>query len=123
MEHNVVSWFEIYVQDMIRAKAFYETVFSVTLEALDSPGFEMWGFPMFHESPGAMGALVKMPGVLSGGNSTIVYFGSKDCSIEEARITSSNGKISKSKMPIGKYGFITLAIDPDGNMLGIHSTE
>ena len=32
MNHNVVGWFEIYVQDMPRAKAFYEAVFQVKLE-------------------------------------------------------------------------------------------
>ena len=31
MTANAVSWFEIYVQDMPRAKAFYEKVFGRTL--------------------------------------------------------------------------------------------
>ncbi len=34
MTRNPVGWFEIYVQDMDRAKAFYENVLSRTLEAL-----------------------------------------------------------------------------------------
>lgn len=32
MNHNPVGWFEIYVQDMDRAKRFYELVFQVKLE-------------------------------------------------------------------------------------------
>jgi len=32
MKSNPVAWFEIYVQDMPRAKAFYEAVFQGTLE-------------------------------------------------------------------------------------------
>ena len=32
MKSNPVGWFEIYVQDMPRAKAFYEAVFQGTLE-------------------------------------------------------------------------------------------
>jgi hypothetical protein len=32
--NNPVCWFEIYVQDMARAKAFYETVFGVPLTRL-----------------------------------------------------------------------------------------
>jgi predicted enzyme related to lactoylglutathione lyase len=32
MENNPVGWFEIYVQDMARAKTFYETVFGSKLE-------------------------------------------------------------------------------------------
>ena len=38
MTRNPVGWFEIYVQDMDRAKAFYENVLSRTLEALAPPG-------------------------------------------------------------------------------------
>ena len=34
MQANPVVWFEIYVQDMDRARAFYETVFDCRLEAL-----------------------------------------------------------------------------------------
>ena len=60
MTRNPVGWFEIYVQDMDRAKAFYENVLSRTLEALAPPGadgsdMEMWAFPMQPEAGGAAG--------------------------------------------------------------------
>ena len=47
MQIKPVGWFEIYVQDMGRAKAFYEAVFSVQFEKLEGPdsSFEMWSFP------------------------------------------------------------------------------
>ena len=66
MTRNPVGWFEIYVQDMDRAKAFYENVLSRTLEALAPPGadssdMEMWAFPMQPEAGGAAGALVHKP--------------------------------------------------------------
>ena len=32
MNYNPVNWFEIYVQDMARAKRFYEAVFLRTAE-------------------------------------------------------------------------------------------
>ena len=32
MERNPVGWFEIYVQDITRARRFYEAVFQCTLE-------------------------------------------------------------------------------------------
>ncbi len=47
MAQNPVRWFEIYVQDVNRAKRFYETVFNVKLERLNSPGAEMWSFPPY----------------------------------------------------------------------------
>ena len=34
--NNPVGWFEIYVDDMARAKAFYEAVFGKKLERLDN---------------------------------------------------------------------------------------
>jgi uncharacterized protein len=42
---NPVGWFEIYVQDMERAKAFYQKTFEVTLERLESPEIELWLSP------------------------------------------------------------------------------
>lgn len=62
--HNPVGWFEIYVQDMPRAKAFYESVFQQKLERLNTPPeVELWSFPMAKDRPGVSGALVKMEGV------------------------------------------------------------
>jgi predicted enzyme related to lactoylglutathione lyase len=121
MAHNPVIWFEIYVQDMDRAKKFYESVFEVKLEKLNSPGMEMWSFPMQMDQVGAGGALVQMEGVQSGGNSTIVYFTCADCAVEEARAEKHGGKIQKSKMSIGEYGYISLVYDTEGNMIGLHS--
>lgn len=121
--NNPVGWFEIYVQDMPRARAFYETVLARKLERLESPGIEMWAFPMEPDQPGAAGSLVRMEGFPSGGNSTLVYFISEDCAVEAARVAAAGGKVFKEKFPIGEYGFIALAIDTEGNMFGLHSMK
>ena len=121
MQTNPVGWFEIYVQDTSRAKVFYETVLQAKLERLPSPDLEMWAFPNQGGGEGASGALVKMNAFPSGGNSTIVYFTCDDCAVEESRVKTCGGKIQKAKVPIGEYGFISLAIDTEGNMFGLHS--
>jgi predicted enzyme related to lactoylglutathione lyase len=118
---NPVGWFEIYVDDMQRAKKFYEGVFQTRLTQLESPNIEMWGFPLNTTQPGASGSLVHMPGFSAGRNSTIVYFSCKDCSTEEKRISQFGGHIEKSKFSIGQYGFITLGYDTEGNIIGLHS--
>ncbi|MBL8024667.1 MAG: VOC family protein [Elusimicrobia bacterium] len=123
MAHNPVGWFEIYVQDMVRAKSFYETVFKTKLDPLKSPDLEMWTFPMTMGLAGAGGALVKMAGVPSGGNSTLVYFNCNDCAEEASRSAQNGGKIFKQKMAIGEHGFIALVVDPDGNKIGLHSIK
>ncbi len=119
---NAVGWFEIYVQDMNRAKTFYEAVFARKLEKLENPEMEMWSFVGDKESNGANGALVKCAGFESGKNgSTLVYFSCDDCAKEENRVKDYGGKVHKSKFSIGHYGHIALVYDTEGNMFGLHS--
>ena len=91
MKTNPVVWFEIYAQDMGCAKKFYESVFQVELERLNSPDLEMWSFPMVMDLMGAWGALVTMEDFSSGGNCTRVYCGCADCAVEVARIGAFMG--------------------------------
>jgi predicted enzyme related to lactoylglutathione lyase len=119
---NPVVWFEIYVQDMERARRFYETVLATKLEKLPTPDLEMWAFPAEEKGFGSGGALVRMPGVPSGG-STLVYFASEDCAVPEGRVKAAGGRVDKPKFSIGQYGFIALAVDTEGNMFGLHSMK
>jgi predicted enzyme related to lactoylglutathione lyase len=123
MRSNPVGWFEIYVQDMPRARAFYESVFEISLEKLNGPEVEMLAFPMSMDATGAAGALVRMPGVASGGNSVLVYFSCEDCAVEESRVKAAGGRVERSKMSIGEYGFISLVYDTEGNLFGLHSRQ
>ena len=118
---NPVGWFEIYVQDMGRAKAFYESVFGVVLEKLNDEQPELWKFPQSMTSYGASGALARVAGMPAGGNSTLVYFTCADCANELARVEEAGGSVMKDKFPIGEYGFIGLAFDTEGNLIGLHS--
>jgi uncharacterized protein len=123
MKPNPITWCEIYVQDMDRAKQFYESVFEVTLEKLESPAdtdIDMWAFPMSMEAVGASGALVKMDGVKSGGSGTIPYFHCDEVAVESERVVEAGGQIHKPKWSIGQYGFIALVLDTEGNMIGLH---
>lgn len=121
MSTNPVGWFEIYVEDMPRAKSFYETVFGVELERLGDGQPELWKFPQSMTDYGASGALAKMDGFLPGGNSTLVYFSCADCAAELARVPDAGGEIQQEKFSIGEYGFIAVAVDPEGNRIGLHS--
>jgi uncharacterized protein len=121
MKNNAVGWFEIYVNDMARAKAFYEAVFAVTLEKLPGvEGIEMWSWPM-GDGSGAPGALVKMEGCGAGAGGTLVYFNCADCAVEQGRAVAAGGTILKEKFSIGPYGFIAILLDTEGNSIGLHS--
>lgn len=121
---NPISWFEIYVQDMPRAKAFYEAVLQTQLEPLLNPPIaelEMLKFPMSPDGYGAAGALVRMADAPSGLGGTLVYFKCADCAVEAARAAEQGGKVFKEKVSIGEYGHIALVLDTEGNMIGLHS--
>jgi predicted enzyme related to lactoylglutathione lyase len=125
---NPAVWFEIYVDDTDRARKFYEEVLDLKLSELPTPEeisdeMQMWAFPMDMEGDGTSGALVKMKGFKAGGNSTIVYFRSEDCSIEEKRVERAGGKVIQPKQSLGEHGFVILASDSEGNMFGVHSQK
>ena len=121
MKRNPVGWFEIYVQDIERAKGFYQNTFQLTLENISVPGLEMWAFPMESEAPGCPGAIVKMEGKDSGPGGTIAYFSCLDCAVEAERAVQFGGRIQRQKFSIGQYGFIAFVLDTEGNLIGLHS--
>ena len=125
--NNPVIWFEIYVDDMPCARAFYERMLGITLESLKKPDtldeLEMWAFPMDMERVGAGGTLAKMAGVRPGGGGTLVYFACEDCAVEQARVEGAGGRIHKAKFSIGPYGFCALMMDTEGNCFGLHSMK
>ena len=129
MQNNPVVWFEIYVHDMQRARKFYEAVLDVKLEAMPAPtpGFdlEMWVFPSDKATApttyGACGMLVKMEGFGPASGGTLVYFGCADCAVPAARAAANGGAIVKEKTSIGEHGYIALARDSEGNVIGFHS--
>jgi len=132
MKANPVGWFEIYVQDMQRARAFYETVFEIALQNMSPPpgpdgapcegSMEMCAFPMSQEGYGASGALMRIEGLPSGGG-TMVYFSCADCAKELARAVENGGRMFRPKTPIGEHGFIAIVNDTEGNMIGLHSMQ
>ncbi|GAA3544707.1 VOC family protein [Zobellella aerophila] len=121
MNSNPVVWFEVYVADMARARKFYEKVFTLRLERLDSPDPEMWAFPGQENGAGACGALVRMEGCPPGGGGTLVYFSCDDCAEQAGRAAANGGHIVRDKFAIGQYGFISLVADTEGNVIGLHS--
>ncbi len=128
---NPVVHFEIYVNDMTRAKAFYETVFQTKLEQMPNPTpeteMDMWAFPMDKEAGmtgyGSGGMLVKMQGFQPGIGGTLVYFGCDDCAVQAARAAQNGGSVEQQKTPIGEHGFMALVKDTEGNMIGLYSMK
>jgi len=120
---NAIGWFDIYVDDLSRAVAFYETVLGAKLEPMGDPTGEskMMSFPADMSAYGAAGALTKSPHAGPGVGGTIVYFMAQDCAVEQARVVQAGGQIIRPKFSIGEFGWVTLCQDTEGNMFGINS--
>jgi len=126
MKQNAIGWFDIYVNDMDRAVNFYQTVFEQELETLGDPtdsSVIMKSFPADMGVYGAGGALVKREGAGPVTGGTIVYFGTEDCSAEEARVSEAGGKVMSPKMSIGEFGFVSVCMDTEGNLFGLSSMK
>lgn len=122
---NAVGWFDLYVHDMERAQAFYETVLQQQLEPIGDPTGEtlMRAFPANMATYGAGGALVKSPDGKSGPGGTMIYFSVNDCAVEQTRVVGAGGRVLRDKFSIGQFGWVTLCMDTEGNMFGLSSMQ
>ncbi len=121
-----VGWFDIYVEDMDRAQAFYETVLDTTLSSMHDPNdptAQMRALGDDFSSHGAGGALAKLAYAQPGPGGAMVYFSCDDCAVEEARVGAAGGSIVRPKFPIGAHGFVSIINDTEGNMVGLHSVS
>lgn len=123
-KNNPVGWFEIYVEDINRAKKFYQLVLQTAeFTTLLDDQTKMVAFPFDETKPNIAGALVQTAYMKPGIGGTIIYFSCFDCSEEESRVELNGGTIVKSKFSIGENGFISLAKDSEGNLIGFHSMQ
>ncbi|MCU0718267.1 MAG: VOC family protein [Pirellula sp.] len=122
---NVVGWFDLYVNDMSRAAAFYEAVLQQQLEPIDDPTGEtlMRAFPSNMSVYGAAGALVKSQHSQPGPGGTMIYFSVSDCAIEAERVKEAGGQVLRPKFSIGAFGWVTLCVDTEGNVFGLSSMQ
>ncbi|MCU0647833.1 MAG: VOC family protein [Gemmatimonadaceae bacterium] len=120
---NAIGWFDLYVDDMDRAAAFYETVLQQRLDVMGDPTGEtaMRAFPANMKGYGAAGALVKSAHARPGVGGTLVYFSVEDCAVEEARVAAAKGTVVRPKFSIGEFGWVSLCMDTEGNMFGLNS--
>jgi uncharacterized protein len=122
---NAIGWFDLYVEEMARAAAFYEAVLGRALEPMGDPTgeTEMQAFPGSMTAYGASGALVRAPHARPGIGGTLVYFLVDDCAESAARVAAAGGVVVRPKFPIGEFGFVALCQDTEGNLVGFNSRQ
>ena len=124
MESNMVGWFEIPVEDMDRARTFYEAVFEVRIQVQDLNALLMGIFPFAEGKSGAWGALVKHPQFYhpSATQGPLLYFSCRDVQEQSERIEKAGGQVLQPKKLISEgVGYMALFIDSEGNRVALHS--
>jgi predicted enzyme related to lactoylglutathione lyase len=91
MPSNLITWFEIFVQGVSRARACYEKVLGCALLRLPVDSIATRAFPGATPEGPAQHALMQIPGLPSGGNGCLRYFECADCGEAAAREESVDG--------------------------------
>lgn len=124
MKKNIICWFEIYVKDIHRARAFYIEVLNEKInEVVETPILKMASFATGKDSSIVSGALIEMEGTKAGDEravNTIVYF-PDDCIASEKKVIAAGGKVLKSQFPVDAPGYCSLCVDTEGNPIGFFS--
>ena len=120
-QSNAVGWFEIPVNDMKRAQAFYEHVFATPLQSMQMGPADMAMFPSMPGNPGAGGCLIRTEGYTPSFDGSVVYFSVADIEGTMSRVMSKGGATIVPKMSIGEHGFIAQFKDTEGNRVALHS--
>ena len=121
---NAISWFEIPATDLQRAQKFYETIFGMSLTAMDLPNIKMRMFPT--EDPMGVGGALCDSGGFHKPSSTdgpLIYLNANpDVQLVLDKIEKAGGKIIVPKTEISpEYGYMAVFIDSEGNRIALHS--
>ena len=118
-----LTWYEIAVTDLERAKAFYEKVLGMDFVYIEMPGSKMYMQNVDSSKSEIGGALVQADDNTPASNGTIIYFNSDDCAKEASLIEPAGGQLLFPKTSLGEFGNMIQFIDTEGNRIGVHSNN
>ena len=122
---SVVSWFEIPAIDIDRAQKFYEAIFDITMNPMNSPNLQMRMFPIEDPMSGIGGAICTAGDFYkpSATNGPLVYLnGNPDVQLVLDKIEAAGGKIVVPKTQISpEHGHMAVFLDTEGNRVALHS--
>ena len=117
---NAVNWFEISVNNIKQAAAFYTEVTGHPLELVDFGGIP---HAVFSAGPtGVHGALIEDEHRAPAPGGTVIYLDIAD-GVQKAleRAREAGGKVVQPLTDLGPHGTCALIADRDGNVIGLHS--
>lgn len=115
---HALTWFEIPVHDIERARAFYGHLFQTDFEA-DEPaeGYPMAFFPV--AKGGVGGALVEGDGYSPSGQGSLIYLTTRDIDGVLSRVEAAGGEVDRPVFdtPWGRMAYI---VDCEGNRVALN---
>lgn len=127
---NRIVHFDIYAQDVERAKKFYSDVFGWTYAEWSFNGSPYWGVMTAEQGstePGINGGLMKRPGPDPVDGQAVTGF---CCTVQVenidetiAKIESAGGTLALAKMAIPGMAWQAYYKDTEGNVFGIHEAN
>jgi len=129
-ESNALTWFEIPVTNLERARTFYETILDIKMETMqeNNPEEKTVFFPrkpktIMAKSGILSGSLVKSNRIQPSANGTLIYLNAYP-SIQKIidKIEPAGGKLVMNKTEI-PAGMIAMFIDTEGNKLALHAAK
>lgn len=125
-----VVHFEIQVDDVERAKAFYAAVFGWEFQDWSSAvgGSTYWGIVTGpEEEPGINGGLLPRPAsappAQSGANAFVATMQVDDYDAVESRILEAGGQVALPKSAMVGMAWQGYYLDTEGNTFGLHQTD
>jgi len=121
---NALNWFEIPVNDIDRAKKFYETIFSMSMEhGQEMMGMKMVFFPIDMMSGKVGGGLVQSDMHKPSTEGVKIYLnGNPDLEDVLSKVAEAGGTVTLPKTKISDdIGYMAFFIDSEGNSIGLHS--
>ncbi|AZA80212.1 VOC family protein [Chryseobacterium sp. G0186] len=120
---NPVVYFEIPVNDMVRAEKFYTAVFNFSFEKEIIDHYEMALFPFEEKNSGITGALAKGDVYQPSKSGVIIYFKTESIDATLEKVIEHGGKLLYPKKTDEKYGFYVAEFeDSEGNRIALHET-
>lgn len=117
---NPVSYFEIPVNDLACAEAFYTHVFDSEFERTHVDGNDMAMFSFDSQWAGATGALVQGESYVPSKAGARLYFNTTNIDNTLQKVIAVGGKVLYPKTSIGEYGWVAEFEDSEGNCIALH---
>jgi predicted enzyme related to lactoylglutathione lyase len=123
--NNAITWFEIPVTNVQRAKKFYEAIFNIKMNEIElDSDFIIVLFPVDEGTVG--GALCKNEKFYTPTQTGNVLYLNANPNLQTVleKVEQSGGTIIKSKTHISdEFGFVAFIQDTEGNRIALRSSE